>query len=222
MLKPALFAFVGVFGLVVALGSTRLASNDEPPGGWANNAPTTVDAVVDRGEHQLLRVRQGALSTWVQVPDVGARVGDYVLLGRGVARTDVPIPELSERAPEVVDIAHVRVVDAETARRAVARPAPPGALPIGEAYAELDRRAGAEVLVFGRVVKATSAVGSVWVHLQDGTGDPAAGTHDLTVQTQQQVSPGQWVAFRGTLRSDVDLGFGYHYAALVEGGLVVE
>lgn len=192
------------------------AATDVPPGGWANAAPTVVEQAVDRGDLQLLQVRQGELRTWVQVPQVEAEAGDYVLLGRGSARTDVPIPEADLVAPEVVDIAHVRVVDAEAARRAVAGIPPEGALGIGQAYAALNQRAGTEVVVFGRVVKATSAVGSVWVHLQDGTGDPAAGTHDLTVQTQAMVEAGQWVAFRGTLRRDVDLGFGYHYDALVE------
>lgn len=209
-----------LFGALLAIGCG--GSTDAPPGGWANLAPTTVEAVVDRGELQLLEVRQGELTTWVQVPDVGARVGDHVLLGQGSARTHVPIPELGRRAAEVVDIAHVRVVDAETARRVTARRAPSGALTVAEAYAGLDRRADAEVVVYGRVVKAANAVGSYWVHLQDGTGDPDAGTHDLTVQTQEPVVEGQWVAFRGTLRRDVDLGFGYHYAALVEGGTRVE
>lgn len=202
--------------LLLVLLASGCGPTDVPPGGWANAAPTVVERAVDRGDLQLLQVRQGELRTWVQVPQVEAEAGDYVLLGRGSARTDVPIPEVGLVAPEVVDIAHVRVVDAETARRAVAGEPPAGALGIGQAYAELDQRAGTEVVVYGRVVKATSAVGSVWVHLQDGTGDPAAGTHDLTVQTQAEVETGQWVAFRGTLRRDVDLGFGYHYDALVE------
>lgn len=214
--------FPEILALLAVVGCGERRSTDAPPEGWANLAPTVVQQVVARGEHQLLHVRQGELSTWVQVPSVGARIGDYVLLGRGTARTDVTIPEVSRRVPEVVDIAHVRVVDAETARSAVARRAPPGAIPVGQAFAELDRRAGSEVLVAGRVVKATSAVGSIWVHLQDGTGDPKAKTHDLTVQTQQRVVQGQWVAFRGTLRRDVDLGFGYHYRALVERGALVE
>lgn len=196
------------------------AATDAPPDGWANNAPTRVERVVDRGDTQLLDVSQGALRTWVAVPQVHADAGDYVLLGRGTARTDVPIPELGERAPELVDIAHVRVVDAETARRTVAHPPPEGALPIADAYAELDARAGTKVRVYGRVVKAPNAVGAYWVHLRDGTGGP--GTDDLTVQTQEAVVPGQWVAFEGTLRKDVDLGFGYHYDALVEGGTRVE
>jgi hypothetical protein len=165
-------------------------------------------------------VRQGALEAWVAVPAVGAAVGDHVLLGQGSPRADVEIPELGLRVGQVVDIAHVQVVDAETAQRVSATTAPEGAVLIGTVYAELDQRADAEIVVYGVVVKATSAVGSIWVHLQDGTGDARTGTHDLTVQTQQPVTPGQRVAFRGVLRRDVDLGFGYHYDALVEGGVV--
>jgi hypothetical protein len=214
-------ALITLLSALTTLGCDGASSTDAPPGGWANNAPTTVETVVDRGAVQLLEVRQGTLATWVQVPDVDAQVGDYVLLGRGTARLDVPIPERALRAPEVIDIAHARVVDAETARRVTARQAPAGAIPIAKAYAELDGRAGTEVLVFGRVAKAANAVGWYWVHLQDGTGDATAGTHDLTVQTHEEVVEGQWIAFRGTLRRDVDLGFGYHYAALVESGTQV-
>lgn len=210
--------FLAIAALLLGCGGEPEA----PPGGWANTAPTVVEQVVDRGEQQLLSVRQGALQTWIQVPDVDAAVGDYVLLSQGTARTDVDIPELDLQAPVVVDIAHVRVVDEATARRVVAARTPTDAVPIGTVYAELDQRAGKPVLVHGTVVKATSAVGWQWVHLQDGTGDAAAGTNDLTVKTQATVTTGQRVSFRGTLQSDVDIGFGYHYDALVEGGELVE
>lgn len=46
--------------------------------------------------------------------------------------------------------------------------------------------------------------------------------HDLTVKTSQRVAVGQRVAFRGVLRKDVDLGFGYHYLALVEDGALIQ
>jgi hypothetical protein len=193
-----------------------------PPGGWANSAPTVVDRVVNREGAQLLEVRQGRLTTWVEVPRVGAEVGDYILLGQGTARSDVEIPEIGERVPQVVDIEHARVTDRETARRAVVSRAPEGAVSIGRIYAELDARADEEIVVYGAAAKVSGAIGWYWVHLQDGTGDPSAGTHDLTVQTKQAVAEGQRVAFRGTLREDVDLGFGYHYDALVEDAKVVE
>ena len=208
--------------LLLLLGCGDTSTVDAPPGGWANRAPTTVEDVVDRGEHQLLQIRQEGLTAWVQVPDLGAVVGDHILLGQGSPRRHVPIPERETRAELVVDIDHAQIVDAETAARWTTRPPPTGALPIGEVYAQLHARAGSEVLVYGRVVRAPRAVGSTWVHLQDGSGDAATDTHDLTVKTHATVIEGEWVAFRGTLRRDVDLGFGYHYDALVEDGQRVD
>lgn len=211
-----------LFLLLALLGCGRPSGTEPPRDGWANTGPTVVDQAIDRGETQLLFVRQGTWKTWVEVPNVGAVVGDYVLLGKGTARHDVEIPELGQRASEVVDIRNVQVVDEETARKTSASQAPKDAITVQTVFAELDQRADQEVVVFGTAVKATSAVGSIWVHLQDGTGDPSAGTHDLMVQTQTPVARGQRVAFRGVLRKNVDLGFGYHYDAMVEQAVLVE
>ena len=207
---------------ILAAGcSSDTRSTEPPPDGWANHAPTRVDAVIDRQAEQLLAVSQGEARTWVQVPAVGAKTGDYVLLGQGTVRRDVAIPETGERVTEIVDIAHVRVVDRETAHQAVRASSPAEAIAIAQIYAELEAHADTEVVVTGTVRKAPHAIGWYWVHLVDGTGDAATGTHDLTVKTQQSVTVGQRVAFRGTLRSEVDLGFGYHYTALVEEGLLL-
>ncbi len=208
--------------LLLLAGCHRSSGTEPPPQGWANSAPTIVERVVDRSETQLLSVRQGELVAWIEVPKVGARVGDYVLLGQGTPRLNVAIPELGEQADAIVDIAQIQVVDEVTARQTIASSIPPNAVPIGQVYAELSARAGQELVVHGTVIKATSAVGSVWVHLQDGTGDPSEATHDLTVQTDQTVARGQRAAFRGTLQKDVDLGFGYHYKALLENATLLE
>ena len=108
MRLSSILGLLGLFGLM-ACGLS--SGTRPPPDGWANKAPTVVEQVVEREGTQLLAVREGALQTWVEVPDVGAKVGDYVLLGRGQARLDVEIPELGQRAPEVVDIPYVQVVD---------------------------------------------------------------------------------------------------------------
>ena len=202
--------------LVLGLAGCRKSLGTEPPpDGWANAAPTQVEQVVNREASQLLEVRQGQLTAWVEVPQVGAKVGDYILLGAGKARENVSIPELEARA-QVVDIKHARVVSFETAQRAVVSAAPKDAVAVGTVYDELDQRKDKEIVVYGTVVKAASAVGWNWVHLRDGTGDPSLGTHDLTVQTRWEVAEGQRAAFKGVLRKDVELGFGYRYDALVE------
>jgi hypothetical protein len=84
----------------------------------------------------------------------------------------VEIPDIGQRVSEVVDIANVQVVDEETARRTVSANTPKDAITVQTLYTELDKRANTEIVVYGTVVKATSAVGAIWVHVQDGTGDP--------------------------------------------------
>lgn len=202
--------------LLSAIGCHQTSGTEPPPDGWANRGPTLVKQVVDRAKHQLLEVEQGPLSTWVQVPQVKAKAGDYILLGQGKARENVTIPELEIQVPQIVDITHAKVTDLETAKQVVRASAPQDAIAIGEMYAQLETRKDTEVVVYGTVVKASEAVGWTWVHLRDGTGDPVAGTHDLTVQTHAKVAEGQRIAFKGHLRKNVDLGFGYHYDALVE------
>lgn len=207
----------------VLLAACSLPKGTIPPAeGWANRAPTSVQRVVDRGDTQLLEVLAGASRSWVSVPDVGVAVGEYVLLGHGEGRSGVPVPELGLPAVEVLALRHVLVVDRETAERTLASPTPPDAVPVGTVFAELEQRADAEIVVVGTVAREAGALGAIWVHIQDGTGDPARDTHDLTIQSQQPVTRGQRVAFRGVLRRDVDLGFGYRYAALVEDGVLVE
>lgn len=198
------------------IGCGNTPGTAPPPDGWANNGPTVVTQAIDRETTQLLFVEQGQLRAWVEVPKVGAVAGDYVLLGQGTARADVTIPELDTRVRQVVDIAHVQVVDEQTARDVVASQAPPDATAIGTVFAELAARDGQPIVVYGTVVKANRAAGSVWIHLQDGTGDEAAETHDLTVQAREAATVGQRVAYRGVLRRDANIGFGYQFTALVE------
>ncbi|MEL7372454.1 MAG: hypothetical protein AAFN74_26255 [Myxococcota bacterium] len=211
-----------LLALLISTGCRDRRGTEPPPDGWANAAPTVVDRVVNRAKTQLLEVRQGRLTTWIEVPQVEARRGDYILLGRGTAREGVSIPEAGLSSVQIVDIKHARIVSFETAKHAVVSAAPKDAVPIGTIYGELEQRKDKETVVYGTVVKAASAVGWNWVHLRDGTGDAATNTHDLTVKTRWEVAEGQRVAFRGTLRADVDIGFGYHYDALVEDGEIVE
>ncbi|MEM1031052.1 MAG: hypothetical protein AAGN82_11925 [Myxococcota bacterium] len=195
---------------------------DPPARGWSNNAPTLVTKVVDRSSAQLLEVKQGELQTWVRIPAIGAKVGDYVLLGQGTAERDVDIPELGLKVPELVDIAHARAVDLETARRAAASSLPEGAISVATVFTELDQRDGQEIVVYGTVTRVAGAVGWHWVHLSDASGSAATRDYDLTVQTKEGAVKGVRVAYKGRLRKDADLGFGYHYDALLEEATFVE
>ncbi len=217
----SVLCLASVAGWAGLTGYKPIRGTEPPADGWANVAPTEVIQSLNRDGEQLLEVRQGKLRTWVRVPDVGARSGDYVLLGHGKLQRGVEVPELDQRVAELVSIRHIRVVDLEAARQAVRASLPENAVAIGDVYAGLHQLAGSQVVVHGTVVKAPHAVGWYWVHLQDGSGDSLEGTHDLTVKTSQAVTVGQRVSFRGRLRQDVNLGFGYHYDALIEQGVLL-
>ena len=59
-----------------------------------------------------------------------------------------------------------------------------------------------------------------WIHLQDGTGDGATGTNDLTVTTGDAVELGSVVTVRGVVGVDRDFGAGYRYDVIVEDATV--
>jgi hypothetical protein len=82
--------------------------------------------------------------------------------------------------------------------------------------------AGTTVSVRGVVVKVNDGVmGKNWIHLQDGTGDAARGTHDLTVTSAETAAVGDTITVTGVVRLDQDVGAGYTYALLIEDARVV-
>lgn len=93
----------------------------------------------------------------------------------------------------------------------------PNAYTVGEIYAKgaaLDKK---KVAVRGKVIKVSAAImDRNWIHLRDGSGDPAKGTHNLVVTSQDLPNVGDVVTASGTLAKDRDFGSGYLYAVIVE------
>ncbi|MEA1921127.1 MAG: DNA-binding protein [Pseudomonadota bacterium] len=74
-----------------------------------------------------------------------------------------------------------------------------------------------KVAVRGKVVKVSANImGKNWIHLQDGTGKPETGTHDLVFTSQQKPTVGEIVVAAGILAADKDFGAGYRYEVIVE------
>jgi hypothetical protein len=107
--------------------------------------------------------------------------------------------------PASIDAAGVRQVE--------------GGHTVAELFANKATLAGKPVAVRGKVAKFSSGImGKNWVHVQDGTGDE--GSNDLTVTTSGTATVGDTVVARGTLATDRDFGFGYHYDVMVEDAAV--
>lgn len=94
---------------------------------------------------------------------------------------------------------------------------------VSEIWAQRAILEGKPVTLRGVVVKANIGVmGKNWIHLQDGSGDAAQGTDDITVTSMDQAAMGQTVTIKGTVRTDKDFGAGYLYKVIVEDATIVK
>lgn len=93
----------------------------------------------------------------------------------------------------------------------------PGGLSIADLWAQKASLANKEVTLRGKVVKVNDAImDRNWIHLQDGSGKSADGTHDITITTDASVKVGDVVTVKGTVATDKDFGAGYAYKVIVE------
>jgi hypothetical protein len=100
---------------------------------------------------------------------------------------------------------------------AVARASAPNAKTVAETWAERAQLDGKSVAIRGVVVKVNEGVmGKNWIHLQDGSGDEALGTFDITVTSQDLARAGDTVTITGTVRVNKNVGAGYSYPVMIE------
>ena len=135
----------------------------------------------------------------------------------------VPVPGGANEAPTAAEGAAASAPmagtppadDAKVGR--IARATGGDARTIGELWTQKSHLAGATVSIRGVVVRYNPGVmGKNWIHVQDGSGDAASGTHDIAVTTLDAAAVGDTVVISGTVRTNRDLGAGYTYALIVE------
>ena len=218
-MKPAL-AFTATLLLVAAFNTQAL-----PP------APPLTGEVVESRDVQgytYLRIKTASGETWAAVPTSVVKVGSQVGIANPVTMQNFESKTLNKRFDKIV---FGQIVDplAKPAAPASAAPASASAITKVTKAVGPDARTVAEVvtgkaglkdktvLVHGQVVKASTGIlGKNWLHLRDGSGSAAAGTHDVLVTTLDNAAVGDIVNARGKVRTDVDLGSGYAYAVLIE------
>jgi DNA/RNA endonuclease YhcR with UshA esterase domain len=94
---------------------------------------------------------------------------------------------------------------------------------VGELFAKAASLDGQKVTVKGQVVKVNPGImGKNWLHIQDGTGDPAKSTHDLVVTSADIAETGTIISLEGILAADKDFGFGYRYDVIVEDAVLMK
>ncbi|GFE61740.1 DNA-binding protein [Geobacter sp. AOG2] len=97
----------------------------------------------------------------------------------------------------------------------------PNAYTIAEIYRNSAKLNKKRVVVRGKIVKVTSGIMKrVWIHIQDGTGSQAQGTHNLVCTTKTTPHLDDVVTVKGTLAKDRDFGYGYRYNVIIENATV--
>jgi hypothetical protein len=104
----------------------------------------------------------------------------------------------------------------------VAKAPGPDARTVEEIWSQREKLKGKTVAVRGQVVNLTPAMGKLFLHLRDGSGDSAKKDNDVTVTTADAVAVGDVVTAKGTVVTDKNLGFGYAYPVIVEDAKVTK
>lgn len=99
----------------------------------------------------------------------------------------------------------------------IEKAAGPDAYTVGEIFAKRTSLNKKTAVVKAKVVKVSAGImGKNWIHLQDGSGDPAKGSHNLVVTSQDLPPVGGVVTVKGTVYKDKDFGAGYKYSVIME------
>jgi hypothetical protein len=231
--------------LAPLLGETAPASAGEtlaqgpavtPSGGDRRgmNILGTVTSTVDALNYTYVEVDTGAKRIWAAGPQTPVQLGDSVFLLDAMPMTGFHSKSLDRKFETLYFVSAIRPASHANGVGAGAA-APHGEAPtatvkpdvsgiaraegghtIAEIFDGRERLVGQEVAVRGVVVKINSRIlGRNWIHLEDGTAGPD-GSKVLVATSQQTAEVGDTVLVRGTLATDKDLGYGYHYDALVE------
>lgn len=208
------------------------------PGGTSGTVVETMNAA----GYTYVYVDNGTEKIWAAAPEFVVKAGDEVMVPEGMAMhnyhsqsmdrdfdvvyfvesvlnasnpmtaapasADMQIPEghpplTGQAAPPEVDLANIKKAE--------------NGMAIAEIYAGKADLSGKTVTLRGKVVKYSPQImGTNWIHLQDGSGDQAAGTHDLTVTSSVQVGVGNTIVASGPLTLNKDFGYGYKYDLIME------
>jgi hypothetical protein len=105
----------------------------------------------------------------------------------------------------------------------VTRAKSPNSYTVAEIYKNSARLNSKKVVVRGKVVKASTGImKKTWIHIQDGTGSQAKGTHNLVFTTKGTANVGDIITVSGKVAKDRDFGYGYRYKVILEDAVITE
>lgn len=190
---------------------------------------------MNSGGYTYAEVEDKGQKTWVAVSQTKIKKGDTVSFQPGAVMENFESKTLKRKFDRIVFSAGLttppaaggevqttgskdKVVGTKEKIK-IEKPAVANAYTVEELYKKRADLNDKTVIVKGKVVKvSTGIMQRNWVHIQDGTGDAAKGTHNLVVTSTSENVPanGDVVIATGTLLKDKDFGAGYKYDAIIE------
>jgi hypothetical protein len=198
---------------------------------------------IEASPYCYLRLQTAKGEVWAAVPQAKVEKGEEVTVANPMVMNNFESKTLKRTFPEIFFGTLAGAAgEAPASAAAPVTPTPPGApVPDSVLIGKVDKATGADartvaelwtqkgslkdksITIRGKVVKYNPGVmGKNWIHLQDGSGDPAKRTHDITVTSMDAVAKGDVVTAKGVLHLDKDFGAGYTYALIVEDAKVVK
>ncbi len=197
----------------------------------------TVAETIKADRYTYVQVDTGTEKIWAATPEFQGKVGDTVVVPKGLAMQNFHSKTLERDFELVYFVGAITVAGdgqgpSQMAQTSFIHPPSGGKVTksqtevsgvkkakngktVAEVFAGKENLAGKEVLVRGKVVKfMLKIMGKNWLHLQDGSG--SEGTNDLTVTTGAVVKVGDLVLVNGVVSVDRDFGFGYSYEVIIE------
>ena len=207
----------------------------------------TVLERLEAAPYTYLRLKTAQGEIWTAVPTTDAAVGSEVAFIQSMEQSNWDSPKLKRKFDKIFLGTLASTAPSTSAPGATPGAHPPVPIPaatvevgkiakfegsegrtVAEIYAQRTALSGKTVAVRGRVMKVTAGIqvagiaGATWVHLQDGSGNPAKADHDLTVTTDDQVAAGDLVVAKGTLQADPKIGTGYERALILKGATITK
>jgi len=189
-------------------------------------------------QYTYLRLgEKGAQGTWVAVPTASVEVGARARVGEAMKMTGFTSTTLKRTFPVIyfgtleggivdpsaagaMSAAHVPL--GPVAVKPVDRAPGPNGKTVAELVAQRTALAGKTVRIHATVVKSTPGVlGRTYLHLRDGSGDAALGSHDVAATTEATPAVGDVVLLEGVVAIDRDIGSGYKFPILVENARIL-
>ena len=196
----------------------------------------TVAETINAGGYTYIRIKES--DVWIATSTMEVSEGDPIEYSGGAEMLNFHSKSLDRTFESIWFVQKVSITGQDASRQAaaqghgpipssipqkaaVAAPAPgsidklDGGKNVEEILADPTALDGQEVSLRAKVIKVSENImGMNWITLQDGTG--TAPNDRLIATSSELVSVGELVTAKGLLQNDVDLGYGYHYAALLE------